>query len=283
MLLTNAKRLCVSLLKHFQDTLSKILKGESDFKRSFLQPIDALLLKTFTHQGKLKEVQNPYFSIMDSHKPAKDNHIPIVEISNNRAQVDETTKHLIKIIDIKMKNLQIQEDLAQEVRDCLSYICAELLNNVADHSGASGWAMAQCYEKNGSAIEFGVVDTGVGFLERIRTKFQAFTESYAIELAIQRGVTASPPSMYGGERNAGYGLFYISELIKHIPDSELLIASNDGLIYLTNDKIKKIKLEGSIRGVLVCFSLPINLSYDLKTMLRVINTPQSQTPQEGIF
>ena len=122
LLLTNAKRLCVSLLKHFQDTLSKILKGESDFKRSFLQPIDALLLKTFTHQGKLKEVQNPYFSIMDSHKPAKDNHIPIVEISNNRAQVDETTKHLIKIIDIKMKNLQIQEDLAQEVRDCLSYI-----------------------------------------------------------------------------------------------------------------------------------------------------------------
>lgn len=217
---------------------------------------------------------------MDSHKPAKDNHMPIVKISN-RGQVEKTTNHLTEIIYTKMKNLQIHEDLAQEAKGYLSCICSELLNNVADHSGASGWAMAQYYKKMGT-IEFGIVDTGVGFLKRISTKYPASTEIQSIQKAIQKSVTASPPSMYGGERNAGYGLFCISEFIKRIPSSELLIASNDGLIYLTNNKAKQMTLQESISGVLVCFSLTMNFPYDYKIMLKVI-TPESQTLQEGIF
>jgi hypothetical protein len=145
---------------------------------------------------------------------------------------------------------------------------SELLNNALNHSLSHiGAIVAGQYFPNLKKIQLCVVDKGVGFLHNIKRKYNVSSESEAILKAIEKGVSCPPPKLYSSSvNNAGYGLFVLTEIIKHTR-GRLKIISNDGIVYI--DENNEIHLKDNIssdwKGSIVVFELyekNINFSKD---------------------
>lgn len=246
----------------------KNIKEKASLEKEFLTPLQTLVLKSFLDQKRIENITNTYFSNMNRLSYSGETYTPIQKVSQ-RGEIEGLTK---KIVSTIVSQLNKEDELQKDLKDCLNYVISELLNNIADHSGSYGWAMAQYYPTK-QIVEVAVIDVGCGFLHRLSSKFQNIdTEIKAIDEAVKKGVTASFPSIYGGERNSGYGLFIISNLANQINNSDFLIASNEYAVYFKGNTRKEIKLPLSLKGSLVCFSLNINMlkkiEYDIDVLIR---------------
>lgn len=128
------------------------------------------------------------------------------------------------------------------------------MNNVIDHSQSQigGYVMAQYYP-NKKSVQFVVADRGIGFLKNVILKEDVKNESQAIKIALQKGFTATQARMYGSQRNAGYGLYAMKEILDSTNGSFVII-SNDMLIRYKNGKFTENKLEDPYKGVIVAFN-----------------------------
>ncbi len=175
---------------------------------------------------------------------------PIEQILT-RNDIDEIAAHLTTIM-LKNFSFLTNEDL-KDLKHYLHYLFSELMNNVADHSNSQigGFAMAQYYP-NSKKIQFSISDRGIGFLKNIKLKYNVNSEEEAILKALERGITASYPRLYGQERNAGYGLFAMKTILEET-GGVFVIISNDTLIRYSNGNIKVVKLANPWKGVVVAF------------------------------
>ncbi len=191
-----------------------------------------------------------------------------VEHFNSRVHIDHIANHLSGVI---LKNIDyLNEEDRNDLNDYLRYLFTEIMNNVIDHSRSpiGGIAMAQHYP-NKKEVQFVVADRGVGFLENIKIKRpDAITEKEAIEIAIQKGFTATPATMYGHERNAGFGLYAMSEILKQTGGTYIII-SNDTIMRYRKGRIEFKKLVTPYKGVVVAFNFAADeINYTLNQFQR---------------
>ncbi len=191
-----------------------------------------------------------------------------IEQVKHRGDVENITTHLTSTILTNFKDLDLADQ--KDLKKYLQYLIAEILNNVADHSGSpnGGFTMAQYYPQK-RKVQVAVADSGVGFLEHIGNKFSEIkTDEEAIKKAIEMGVTASSNSMYGHERNAGYGLYALIEIIKAIK-GQVVIISNRGILRYKNNQITTNTLQDSWGGTVVAFEfIEQNTEYEFDQLIK---------------
>lgn len=129
---------------------------------------------------------------------------------------------------IKQYENELSKEDLNDLGDYLHYLFTEMLNNVPDHSNSQigGFAMAQYYPTY-KKIQFAISDRGIGFLENVKRKdTNAKTEAEAIKRAIEKGFTATAPQVYNQEKNSGFGLYAMSNIIKEIGGTFVIISNN---------------------------------------------------------
>ena len=77
-------------------------------------------------------------------------------------------------------------------------------------------------------------------------------EGEAILKALEKGITATPQKMYGHEKNAGYGLYAMLEILKQT-NGRFVIISNDTLVRFENNKYTINALAYKWKGVAIAF------------------------------
>ena len=199
---------------------------------------------------------------------------PIEHIHSRGNNIDNTALHLANVM---LKNYShLNEEDQKDFREYMFYLFTEMMNNVVDHSQSpiGGYTMAQFYPNN-QKIQFSIADKGIGFLENVKFKEPNIKDEIeAIEKALEKGFSANKNNqLYGSAyRNAGYGLYIMSEIIKQV-GGKFVIISNNGLYRYNalSDKIEKKLLDYSFNGALVAFEFKeegINLS--MQEMINVL-------------
>ena len=237
-------------------------------KSKWIEPVFVVALKAKLEDENLNyKLKNSYLMNMFNNKyNPNTSYSPIERIINRGENIDKVAKQLSSVM---LKNYSdLNERDIKDLNDYLFYLFTEMMNNVIDHSKSSvgGFAMAQYYEKN-RKIQFAIADRGVGFLENVKLKLSNISnEIEAIEKALAKGFTATTQTMYGQERNAGYGLYAMTKIIEQV-EGKFVIISNDGL-YRYDTFTKKIErkiLDTPYKGVIIAFEFEegnINLSLD---------------------
>jgi len=99
--------------------------------------------------------------------------------------------------------------------DRFTVALAEVCQNVVDHSGGTGLALAQCYlhAGGGPEIRLAVADVGIGVRASLAPRYAdrlpgAWDDRAAVRLAFRRGVTGS------GDPDRGLGLAAVADLVR---------------------------------------------------------------------
>jgi hypothetical protein len=99
--------------------------------------------------------------------------------------------------------------------DRFTVALAEVCQNVVDHSGGPGLALAQCYLRAGSGpeIRLAVADVGIGVRASLAPRYAdrlpgSWDDRAAVRLAFRRGVTASD------DPDRGLGLAAVSDMVR---------------------------------------------------------------------
>jgi len=165
---------------------------------------------------------------------------------------------------IKNFNELDSKDL-KDLNEYLQYLFIELMNNIADHahSPVGGYIMTQYYPYN-RKVQYVAADRGVGFLKNIQLNFSNITtEEEAIIKALEKGATSTIQKIYGQEKNAGYGLYAMFEILK-MTGGKFVIISNDTLVRYENGNFNTKKLPNPWKGTVVAFDFfEANIDYDM--------------------
>ena len=99
--------------------------------------------------------------------------------------------------------------------DRFTVAMAEVCQNVVDHSGGPGLALAQCYLRAGSGpeIRLAVADVGIGVRASLAPRYAdrlpgSWDDRTAVRLAFRRGVTGS------GDPDRGLGLAAVADMVR---------------------------------------------------------------------
>lgn len=149
--------------------------------------------------------------------------------------------------------------ISSDVLRLIFYCFYEIMDNVLVHSiMTNGWTCAQTYRYS-KEIRIVIADTGQGILKALQSnpKYANITESDALNLCIQRGVTAG--------KGLGFGLFATSEFIR-LNQGDIMVYS--GTHYLHNVKNGYEVLEGPFwNGTIVYLRINTNVPVDYKQIL----------------
>lgn len=119
-------------------------------------------------------------------------------------------------------------------------VLVEVLDNVFHHAASAVPPIVCAQSYRDGRIEMAITDSGVGFAGSLRRnpahRLKLYSDAAAIELGIQRGVTANP---HGG--NSGEGLFFARELVRD-NGGAMVIHSGTG----------RLSVRGSIQGASAC-------------------------------
>ncbi len=232
---------------------------------NWIEPIYIAMIRAYLDDNRLEISTNNSYIKQMIEKDYQDNktYTPIENVKT-RMGLEEISTHLSSIMLKNFQNLSL-DDL-KDLEHYLQYLFLELMNNVADHadSPVGGYVMAQYYPIN-KKVQFVVADRGIAFLENMKLNFSDVrNEEEAIYKALEKGVTSTKQMMYGQERNAGYGLYAMCEILK-ITGGNFVIISNDTLVRYSDKKFETKKLENGWKGVVVAFEFfeaNINWSMD---------------------
>lgn len=242
-------------------------------------PIAITMIRAYQLERRIDKVRslNNYIEFMLSSATPSNNRYTRIEQISSRGDVENITARLTTTI---LTNFNYLDEFNRtDLKRYLQHLISEMLNNVADHAGGynGGFSMAQYYPTK-KKVQIAVADRGVGFLRHIGHVYPHIrTEEDALLKAIERGVTASSNTMYGHERNAGYGLFALVEIIKETK-GRLVIISNDGILSCNNGVITTATLSQSWTGTVVAFEfIEKNTDFDYNDMIsRLVFIPDPE-------
>ena len=199
--------------------------------------------------------------------------------SDNRDESDQFAENFIKLIDIE------DEDLKKYAQ----YIIRELLTNTIDHAKSITDVVccAQKFPKL-KEIEIIIIDTGLGFHKTISRKYKEINSNEkAIIKALEKGVTGTTEnkiyySLYGQVKNAGYGLYVISEMVKYYKGKLWIISKNGFMIQRPNSIVSKT-VNYEWNGSIVIVRLPYDkLNHTFSNFMKYI-TQNRQQDNSDIF
>jgi anti-sigma regulatory factor (Ser/Thr protein kinase) len=213
-------------------------------------------------------------------KSTSDTTLPLERFnSDNRDESDQFAENFIKLIDI--------ED--EDPKKYAQYIVRELLTNTIDHARSTTDVVccAQKFPKI-KEIEIIIIDTGLGFHKTISRKYSEISSNKeAIKKALEKGVTGTTESkmyyrMYGQLKNAGLGLYVISEMVKYY-NGKLFIISKNGSLTQQGNSIKSKSLNHEWNGSIVIVRLHYDkLNYTFSEFMKYI-TQDRQSNNSDIF
>ncbi len=231
---------------------------------SWVEPIFIAMTRAYQNEEQIKIfIENDYFKNMIEYTFQKGKTYSPVERIYDRNGLEKISSHLTSIM---LKNFtDLKEVDLRNLRDYLQYLFLELMNNVADHSHSEvgGYVMTQYYPRN-KKVQFVVVDRGVAFLKNMKLNFSDINnEEEAIKKALEKGVTSTVQKMYQQEKNAGFGLYAMFEILK-MTGGKFVIISNDTLIRYENGNFETKILSHPWKGVVVSFEFfEANIDYDM--------------------
>ena len=227
------------------------LSPESDeidlSKYIFIDPVYYAIIESLRLINENKEIK-VFVKDGDSYDYAKaitgnrgsSSTVPIRMLTeSNRKEAEKVSREIISLMDIQ----------DGDVRIYMGYVLTELINNAVDHSLSKTPVVVygQLFPKI-NEIEIGIIDTGVGFKETISRRHSVKNELEAIKKSVEKGISGSTATVYGDVyKNAGYGLFVVSNMIKDF-GGFLRILSKDTLYKYPEDKHKVLnnQWKGSI-------------------------------------
>lgn len=236
---------------------------------TWAEPIFVAMIRAYQNDNKIDiQTNNTYIKQMISSEHEANKSFSPIENIESRAGLETISKH---IGDIMLKNFTDLSPVdTKDLKEYLQYLFLELMNNVADHSHSpvGGYTMAQYFPTN-KKVQFVVVDRGVGFLENMLLYYKNIAnEEKAIKAALEKGITSTRAKMYGQERNAGYGLFAMFEILK-MTGGKFVIISNDTLVRYYNKRFTAKKLSVAWKGVVVAFEFKeANINHDMDYFMK---------------
>lgn len=253
-------------LSNLENHMSLFEKNNTQFNDiSWVEPIFIGMIRAYQKDQELGiQTDNSYIANMILQEYTLNSTFsPIENINNSRMGLEKISTHLTDIMLQNFTNLEEQD--RTDLKHYLQYLFLELMNNVADHahSPVGGYTMAQYYPKE-RKIQFVVADRGVAFLKNIQLKFSDINnEKEAIFKALEKGVTATQQKMYGEEKNAGFGLYAMFEILK-MTGGKFVIISNDTLVRYENKEYTTKQLKTPWKGVAVAFEFfEMNINHDM--------------------
>lgn len=239
----------------------------------WIEPVFITAIKAHKEINKNTSLTgNSYVDNMLQNKFSKiKTYSPIENIHTRGNNIDTTAKHIANVM-LKNYNYLSTKD-KKDLENYMFYLFSEMMNNVADHSNSpiGGYTMAQYYSTN-KKIQFSIADKGIGFLENIRFRDNVSNEIEAIEKALEKGFTANKNNqLYGSAyKNAGFGLYVMSEIIKQV-GGKFIIISNNGLYRYNKNKVEKKFLDYSFNGVLIAFEFQENnINLSMQQMINLL-------------
>jgi len=235
----------------------------------WIEPIYIAMIRAYLDDNRLEiSTNNSYIKQMIGNDFQKYKTYTPIENVKTRMGLEKISTHLSSIILQNFQNLSPVDK--KDLEHYLQYLFLELMNNVADHSHSSvgGYVMAQYYPIN-KKVQFVVTDRGIAFLENMKLNFlDVRNEEEAIYKALEKGVTSTKQKMYGQEKNAGYGLYAMFEILK-MTGGHFVIISNDTLVRYANEEFETKKLENEWKGVVVAFEFfEANINYNMDDFKR---------------
>lgn len=229
----------------------------------WVEPIFIAMARAYQNDKKIDiQTNNQYLKSMIKNEFKEGKTYSPVERIHDRNGLEKISSHLTSVM---LKNFSLSPQDTRDLRDYLQYLFLELMNNVADHahSKVGGYVMTQYYPEN-KKVQFVVADRGVAFLENMKLNFSDIdNEEEAILKALKKGVTSTVQKVYGQEKNAGYGLYAMFEILK-MTGGRFVIISNDTLLRYEGNNFQTKKLENPWRGVVVAFEFDeANIDYDM--------------------
>lgn len=227
------------------------------------EPIYAAMIRAYQNDEQLTvNIGNEYIRAMITTAYCENKTYSPIEHVSGRSGTDALSEHLTAIM---LKNFgSLTETDQRDLKDYLRYLFVELMNNVADHaySCVGGYTMAQ-YFGSGRKIQFVIADRGVGFLENMQLNYAVDTEEMAIIKAFEKGITSTRQKMYGAEKNAGFGLFAMLEILS-MTGGRFVVISNNALVRFTGRQYESKNLANPWKGVVVAFEFQeANINYNM--------------------
>jgi len=244
-----AKQIKLSNIEHYLYLFNDNNDVIDDIK--WLEPIFVSMVSAYNEDVDFDiETDNIYLTNMLNLTYRENKTYSPVEKIHTRNGLEKISTQLTSIMMQNFTELSNADGI--DLKKYLQYLFLELMNNVADHSQSIGHVMTQYYTTS-KKVQFAIADRGVGFLSNLQLKFpELSTEEEAIFKALEKGVTATQQKMYGQEKNAGYGLYAMVEILKQT-NGQFVIISNDTMIRYKNGLYAICKLEHEWTGVVVAF------------------------------
>ena len=235
----------------------------------WIEPLYIAMIRAYQNDKKIDIItDNSYLrQMIEQEFKSFKTYTPIEHVAT-RMGLESISTHLTSIMLKNFQNLPKEDQ--KDLENYLQYLFLELMNNVADHSHSpvGGYVMAQYYNVN-KKVQFVVADRGVAFLENMKLNFSDVNnEEEAIFKALEKGITSTKQKMYGQEKNAGYGLYAMFEILK-MTSGQFVIISNDTLVRYSNGQFITKKLEVPWQGVVVAFEFfEANIDYEIDDFKR---------------
>lgn len=231
---------------------------------SWIEPVFVAMIRAYQNDNEIDiKTDSDYLRHMIEHDFQENRTYTPIENVLTRKGLEEISTHLTSIMLNNFKSLKKEDE--KDLKHYLQYLFLELMNNVADHSHSvvGGYVMAQYYPTN-KKVQFVVADRGVAFLNNMNLNFSDVdSEEEAIFKALKKGITSTRQKMYGHEKNAGYGLYAMFEILK-MTEGRFVIISNDTLVRYDNGSFETKILDEPWTGVVVAFEFfEANINYDM--------------------
>ena len=256
------KRIKISNLENYLDLFEN---SNSEFNNiSWIEPVFVAMIRAYQNEREIDITTDSHYltSMIENGFQVNRTYTPIENVLT-RNGLEEISTHLTSIM---LNNfVDLTENDEKDLKHYLQYLFLELMNNVADHSHSKvgGYVMAQYYPKN-KKVQFVVADRGVAFLENMKLNFNDVNnEEEAIFKALEKGITSTLQKMYGQEKNAGFGLYAMFEILK-MTEGKFVIISNDTLIRYEDGNFETTVLDKPWTGVVVAFEFfEANINHDM--------------------
>ena len=174
-------------------------------------------------------------------------------------------------IENKAKALLTQYSINFEDRRFYAYLMREIMRNVVEHSGAKEINL-KLYSNENKEFAFKVTDEGIGIKNSLNTNpnYNVSDNQSALAFSIRPGITKSwkrDPNRDEVWQNSGFGLYMVSDIIKHIGRFE--IASGNCRLVI-KDNFKEYK-NFKIKGTEVLVVINRNMKLDVKNVIKEVS------------
>ena len=188
---------------------------------------------------------------------------------------------IIKRILLKISDSEDKNDIQQYLR----YMITEMIDNVVSHSCSRGYdCIAAQYYPNLKKIQVAIVDSGIGLMKSLRNNYNPNSEVKAITKALEKEITGSNKyDIYGNQKHAGLGLFFLKRIIEQTKGNLLIISNNTIYSNMNGTEEFKISKDSKWSGTAIVFEFFVDsIDYEWSQIRNLIHNEVYSEEEEDL-